>query len=204
MKTSSGFDFLAPAYDWMARLVFGKAITESQTGFLNRIPVGANILILGGGTGWLLEKISEQNRSCKILYVDVSEEMIKRSSLRKTQDEIQFLQGSVEDIPIGSTFDVIITNFYLDLFSDRSLRLIVQQIHRHTRPSSIWLVTDFVENTWWHRVMLKVMYIFFRIVTGIDGSHLPAWNDSLLAQGWTKAAEQVRFKGFINTSFWVR
>ena len=204
MKTNSGFDFIAPVYDWMARLVFGKAITESQTIFLNRIPAGAEILILGGGTGWLLEKISEQNKSCKILYVDASAKMIKKSKLRKTQDEVQFVQGVLQDIPEQRRFDVIVTNFYLDLFSDSNLKIVIEQIHAHTKPSSQWLVADFIDTVWWHRMMLRVMYVFFRVVAGIDGSQLPVWGNALQAQGWAKAAEQLHFRGFINTSFWVR
>ena len=136
MKTNAGFDFLAPVYDWIARLVFGKAITDSQTFFLNRIPQQADVLILGGGTGWLLEKISEQNKSCRIVYVDLSQQMIEKSKLRTTKDEVSFVQGTISDVPMDAKFDVVITNFYLDLFSDRKLELILEQIGIHVKPTS--------------------------------------------------------------------
>jgi ubiquinone/menaquinone biosynthesis C-methylase UbiE len=204
VKTNPGFDFLAPVYDLMARLVFGRAIIDSQTVCLDRIPHGAEILILGGGTGWLLEKISDQHKSCKILYVDVSKEMVKKARLRKTEDEVHFIQGTVMDIPKEIKFDVIITNFYLDLFSDKSLVPILERILEHTKTSSVWLVTDFIETTLWHRWMLKLMYLFFRIVCNIECLHLPKWKAALRANGWKEIEMQFRFNGFINTSFWVR
>jgi ubiquinone/menaquinone biosynthesis C-methylase UbiE len=204
VKTNFGFDFLAPVYDLMARLVFGRAMIDSQICFLYRIPHGAEILILGGGTGWLLEKISEQHKSCKILYVDVSKEMVKKARLRKTEDEVHFIQGTEKDIPKEMKFDVIITNFYLDLFSDKNLVAILERIQEHTKTSSVWLVTDFVDTTQWHRWMLKLMYLFFRIVCNIEGSHLPKWKTALRSNHWKEVEMQSRFNGFINTSFWVR
>lgn len=203
MKTNSGFDFLAPVYDSLARLVFGKAMVESQTCFLDRIPAGSEILILGGGTGWLLEKISDQNKSCKILYVDISAEMITRSKQRETNDEIYFVQGTEQAIPKEKKFDVIITNFYFDLFSDKTLMQIVARIDRHTKPTSVWLVTEFIDVIWWHRLMLKVMYLFFRMICRIESSRLPQWKTILQANGWNEGGGQLQFKGFINTSFWV-
>lgn len=172
--------------------------------FLNRIPHGAEILILGGGTGWLLEKISDQHKSCKILYVDISKEMVKKAMLRKTKDEVQFIQGTAENIPKERKFDVIITNFYLDLFSDKSLVAVLERIREHTKTSSGWLVADFIETTLWHRWMLKLMYLFFRIVCNIECSHLPKWKAALRVNGWKEIEVQLRFNGFINTSFWVR
>ena len=204
MKTNSGFDFLAPVYDLMARLVFGRAMIDSQLCFLDRIPHGAEVLILGGGTGWLLEKISDQHKSCKILYVDVSKEMVKKARLRKTEDEVQFIQGTEKDIPKDIKFDFIITNFYLDLFSDKNLVAVLERIREHTKTSSVWLVTDFIETTLWHRWMLKLMYLFFRIVCSIECSHLPKWKTALRANGWKEIEMQSRFNDFINTSFWVR
>lgn len=203
MKTNSGFDQLAPIYDSLARLVFGKAIIDSQTHFLDRIPVGAEILILGGGTGWLLERISEQNKSCKILYVDVSAEMIKRSALRSTKDEVHFVQGTEKDISKASKFDVIIANFYFDLFSDKKLIEIVGHLQQHTKTDSRWLVTEFQDVVWWHGVMLKLMYFFFKVVSRIDASRLPKWRSTLRAHGWREVDQQLYFGRFINTSFWV-
>lgn len=203
MKTNSGFDLLAPIYDSLARLVFGKALVESQTSFLDRIPTGAEILILGGGTGWLLEKISGQNKSCKILYVDVSAEMIKRAGLRKTQDEIQFVQGTEMDIPTELKFDVVITNFYFDLFSDKNLMQIVRHLQRHKKANALWFVTEFQDVVWWHGAMLRLMYFFFKIICRIDASRLPKWRGALQAHGWREVDQQLHFGGFINTSFWV-
>ena len=179
-------------------------MVDSQTHFLHQIPAGAEVLILGGGTGWLLEKISEQNKSCKILYVDLSAEMIRRARSRKTLDEVQFIQGTAQDIPKTLTFDVIITNFYLDLFSDQNLNSNLRHIQTRCKPQTLWFVSEFVETKRWHTWLLKLMYLFFKVACGIEGSGLPRWREALQAMGWRTRDQRFLFGGFINTSFWVR
>lgn len=204
MSTSKGFDFLAPVYDRMARLVFGRAIVDSQTDFLNKIPAGAKILILGGGTGWLLEKIDEQKKSCTIWYVESSSGMMKKSQARSTQDKIYFIQGTEDDTPKGLVFDVIITNFYLDLFSDERLDQIISRISSQAQTPCIWLVTDFKKGSWWHRTLLTGMYAFFKLTCGIESSALPDWSGKLQRCNWMEIEAKLRFGTFIKSSAWTQ
>src|SRR6187402_1340927 len=73
----NGFDRLAPVYDKLAGLVFGKAIVDAQLVFLDRVRAGDRILILGGGTGWLLEKLLRKQPVCEVWYVESSSRMIE-------------------------------------------------------------------------------------------------------------------------------
>ncbi len=41
-------------YDSLAGLVYGKALVKAQVYLLQYIPADSNILIVGGGTGWIL------------------------------------------------------------------------------------------------------------------------------------------------------
>ncbi|MEZ4686196.1 MAG: hypothetical protein R3B47_09055 [Bacteroidia bacterium] len=54
------FNRLAPVYDFLASLVFGNRIRQAQRWLLDFIPEGSSILILGGGTGWILEELAEK------------------------------------------------------------------------------------------------------------------------------------------------
>ena len=49
-----GFDKLTPYYDLLTRLVFGKAIINSQEQFLSLVRSGSRVLVVGGGTGKIL------------------------------------------------------------------------------------------------------------------------------------------------------
>src|SRR6187401_1800947 len=111
---SNSFDRVALFYDALARMVFGKSMKESQFFYLDKVPEGAKVLILGGGTGWLAKQLLQINLSCTIVYKEASVEMISRSRKRMSEDDlkrIQFVHSS--EIESGETFDVVITNFFL-------------------------------------------------------------------------------------------
>ena len=200
MKTSSGFDLLAPIYDMLAKVVFGKSIFQAQIYFLNEISKSSSILILGGGTGWLLEKIADKNPSSKIWYVEISEGMLKKAEQRKFRNEIHFISGTENDIPDGLKFDAVITNFYLDLFPEEKLKSVIQHVSSFTHPASKWFVSDFVNQKLWHEWMLKMMYMFFRAVCRIDAKELPRWEFVLQQHEWVEVKHQFWYGNFIKST----
>src|SRR5688572_27433406 len=115
----NNFDSVASFYDRLSRLIFGNSILHAQTLYLPDIPTGANVLILGGGTGWLLCELLAKKPGCKIWYIEASEKMISLSkeATRDTSHRVTFIHGTEDRIPSGITFHVVITHFYLDLFS---------------------------------------------------------------------------------------
>jgi ubiquinone/menaquinone biosynthesis C-methylase UbiE len=205
VKTTTGFDFLAPTYDTLAQLVFGKSITDSQTWFLNQIPPGSKVLILGGGTGWLLEKLYAYNTTCEIWYIDASDRMLAMAKQRIKKNKVHFIQGTEEDIPATEKFNVVITNFYLDLFSDKTLWRVVQKISSHTTSLSSWHVTDFVRGKpRWHSWMLKIMYMFFRSICSIEAKTLPNWCKTMKEHTWEEVDSNYWYGGFIKGSLLKR
>lgn len=205
MKTNSGFDLLAPIYDSLARFVFGKSIVDSQTWYLDKIPDDSRVLILGGGTGWLLEELQKRNSSCTVCYIEISKKMIERARSRELKSTVHFIQGTEEDIPASQKFDVVITNFYLDLFSEKTLKEVVDRINSHTTASTLWIVTDFVNGgKWWHKLMLKTMYLFFNVTCRIDANHLSDWADQLRLLGWCESYTRVWHRDFIKSTIWKR
>lgn len=204
MKTNSGFDFLAPFYDLLTRMVFGKSIVQAQLVFLHKIQPDSKILILGGGTGWVLEKLSEGHASCEIWYVDLSFRMIEKARSRKVTNKINFIHGTEAEIPCDIQFDAIITNFYLDLFSDLELKRIVKLITQRLKISSVWIVTDFVDRVWWQTGLLKMMYTFFRVVCRIDATKLPGWELVLRESGWRETGSVYCFSSFIKSSVFIK
>lgn len=195
MKIKAGFNFLAPVYDALTRVVFGRSIVNSQIRFLDHIPNGSKVLMLGGGTGWLLEAIKTP---CEIWYIDISERMLSIAGQRIHGNTIHFICGTEMDIPAFEKFDVVITNFYLDLFSDKALNHVVQSISSHTLDTTRWFVTDFVQgNHWWHSPMLKIMYLFFRITCSIEAKALPNWCTILKEHTWAELESEYWYGEFI-------
>jgi tRNA (cmo5U34)-methyltransferase len=198
--TLNGFDRIAFIYDFLARIVFGQSIVDSQRYFLNKIQNGSKILILGGGTGWLLADLMKLKPDCKVWYIEASEKMIALARNKVgSSHSIHFIHGTEESIP-EIKFEVVITNFYLDLFSNRQLEHLVKNLQSVLKTSSSWIVTDFVnDKKWWQPVILRIMYFFFRITCGLKIKQLPEW-DQLIARKGTKEVESKSFyRGFIKT-----
>ena len=198
----NNFDSVAGFYDKLSTLVFGTNMRRAQMTHLHDIPQGSNVLILGGGTGWLLSELSAVNPTCKVWYIDASARMISlsKNGMRNSTQEIVFIHGTEESIPVGITFDAVITHFYLDLFPEDSCIRIIHKIRSAIRTGGILLVSDFINTTWWHSVMLQMMYGFFGLMCGIESNSLPRWKNLLEESGFKEIKSREFFRGFIKSA----
>lgn len=187
-------------YDRLARLVYGKAIREAQRVHLPLLRSARNVLIVGGGTGWLLRDVLELDPAVRIVYVEASGKMLElsRKCIQNTDsNRVTFVHGTeltLEDLP---QFDAIIANFYLDLFTSMELSDVLARLKRTLRPNAKMLCTDFVNNTWWQGALLSIMYRFFRLTTGLQNKQLPAWRSGVEAQGFQRVSSRSFWNGFI-------
>src|SRR5689334_3514018 len=66
----NNYNSVAFFYDSLNRIVFGNSTIRSQVWLLQQIPANASILVIGGGTGWILEKLAEVHSSgLHIIYI---------------------------------------------------------------------------------------------------------------------------------------
>ena len=192
------YDQIAPIYDRLARLVFGQSITKSQTLFLDELQKCQSVLVLGGGTGWWLSDLLKKYPHLNITFIDSSSEMIRRAKMKlELNQHVDFVQGTIENVPIDRKFDGIVLFYFLDLFSSESIETVLQKIREKTIPDSIWLISDFVSKKKWHAVFLKLMYIFFHLSTGLNSKQLPDWQGHLQRTGLVQMKENSFYRGFI-------
>lgn len=199
----NGFDRVAGFYDRAKRIVFGKAIFESRTHFLNRIRPGGNVLIIGGGSGETLPALLALNPECRIWFLDASSKMLELARHRmkaKSKDNILFVHGTKDHLPEGIVFDAVITDFFLDLFSGKAVGRIAGLVTRQLHPMGVWLVADFVNaGRWWQRTMLWSMYRFFGLACNIEATRLPPWQKQITSAGMEAIASTIFYGGFITS-----
>lgn len=199
------FDKIAFIYDALASLVFGKKIKESQSHFLQKIPDHSIVLILGGGTGWILVELFKQKPNCEVFYIEASSKMIELAK-RKINDSfpVHFIHGTEQDIPALVKFDVVITNFFLDMFPDSALKQVIEKIESSLSSTSIWIATDFVDNKkWMHSFLLKLMYWFFQLACKIEAKKLPDWNKAIQIRSRKKVSSKFFCVGFIEAAIYT-
>ena len=173
---AANYDNSAWFYDRLSRLVYGKALVRSQVYLLKHIPDSSNILIAGGGTGWILEEIAKVHPSgLTITYAEISSNMMTLSKKRNTGgNNVIFINEPVENVRTGKVYDLVFTPFLFDNFTEQTLQQAFTHIHNRLKPDGIWLNTDFrPTGKWWHTFLLKSMIVFFRAICGIEAKRLP-------------------------------
>jgi ubiquinone/menaquinone biosynthesis C-methylase UbiE len=181
MPRSTNYNAVAWFYDGLSKLVFGSSIKKAQIDLLPLIPANSKILIVGGGTGWILEEIAKLHPSgLEITYVDFSSKMIERSKKRNyASNHIQFVEMPIEQYLLpdtGHLYDVIITPFIADCFSQSDWERVFTKLDAIIKPNGIWFYTDFYLNDkspLWQKLLIKLLYLFFRITCHLQAKKLP-------------------------------
>jgi ubiquinone/menaquinone biosynthesis C-methylase UbiE len=169
------YDNSAAIYDNLSRLVFGKALVVAQVHLLSHIPANSNVLIIGGGTGWILEEITKLNSSgLNISYVEISEKMTDISRKRNVgNNRVTFINKPIQQIMLNQQH-VIITPFLFDNFTETNLHPLFAHIHTMLKPGGLWLNTDFqLTGKWWQYILLKSMLLFFKVLCGVESWRIP-------------------------------
>ncbi|MBC6697951.1 class I SAM-dependent methyltransferase [Hymenobacter puniceus] len=204
----SGFDRVAAFYDPLARLVYGRALHTAQQAALQAgLPGGApRVLIIGGGTGWVLLEVLHQRPQARVLYLEASPRMLARArQLLPTAGaaQVEFRLGTEATLLPTERFEVIVTFFLLDLFEPGRLRQLVARLHQARQPGAPWLLADFAApRTWWQRGLLMSMYGFFRLTTGISARSLPPIHQTLGGLGLRPVQELRFFGGMVEAVVW--
>jgi len=200
---ASNYDNSAWFYDSLSRLVYGKALVNAQVYLLQFVKPGSTILIAGGGTGWILEELARIHPTgLKITYIEISANMMSLSKKRWIADnEVIFINSAVEDVPVTTQFDVLITPFLFDNFKEETLQKIFSHLHTQLKAGGLWLNTDFqLSGKWWQNVLLKSMFIFFRLICSIETSVLPDIKRQFEQYTYTVIIEKNFFGGFISST----
>jgi tRNA (cmo5U34)-methyltransferase len=199
------FDKIASVYDAMVKLVYGRSIYNSQINFISELPQKGNVLILGGGTGWILDEISRIAPGLTIWYIEASEVMLRKSKERaKDTLYIHFIHGTEKNLPEEISYDAIITNFYLDLFPVSKLTQVVRLIISAMKVKGVWLAADFTnQNKWWQKILLSVMYKFFKVVSDLEAKTLPPWDVIMLENGLEEKKSKRLYGGFIKSAVYT-
>lgn len=210
----SGFSRIAPLYDILAKLVFGKSLQKAQLYLLPYIPENSKVLLIGGGSGWLLEQLIFTGKYLDILYVDAAPGMLqlaqkKYSSLKATHNcQVEFRLGTELSVLPTEQFDIIVTPFLLDLFPAPRLQQLMQKLATALHPKGLWLFADFwPENqppVWWQKLLIWGMYTFFGIVSDVQPNALPDYAPHFDRLGLQEIANQSFYAGFVQAKVYTK
>ncbi|TPE43509.1 class I SAM-dependent methyltransferase [Pontibacter mangrovi] len=210
----SGFHRVASFYDPLSRLVYGRALQQAQLALLPFVPEGARVLVIGGGTGWLLEQLLHAGKRLEILYLEAAPAMLQMSRQKYDafpkphQAQVQFRLGTEQALQPQEQFDVIITPFLLDLFPPQRLQALMGRLAQALHPKGQWLFADFwpvqQRPLWWQRLLIKSMYVFFGWLSQVQARQLPDYQQHFKDLGFSPTHSQSFYGGMVQAKVFKR
>ncbi|SDE23326.1 Methyltransferase domain-containing protein [Dyadobacter soli] len=202
----NNYDRIASIYDRLSRLIFGKSIVRAQQALVPRITPPARVLIVGGGTGWIIEEIAKvYPAGMTIDYVEISSNMLDLARKRDfKQNQVTFIHAAIEDYLAPTAYDVIMTPFLFDNFSRDRAREVFEKLDNMLKQGALWLFTDFhidkTLNRFWQKALLRSMYIFFKNISHVEADQLPDMPTLFDTHHYEKETESFHFGRFIRSA----
>jgi ubiquinone/menaquinone biosynthesis C-methylase UbiE len=201
----NNYDPVARYYDLLTQLVFGQTEIDAQVGLLRFVEAGSRLLIVGGGTGWILEKIEALcPPGLLITYVEPSAVMMALARKRKWGgNRVSFVPLPVERFVTDERFDCILTGFLFDNFRQEKAAQVVRELDGLLVGGGHWLFADLYYSPkvgpWWQGWLLRSMYWSARLICGVEANRLPDMEGVFGAVGYAVVCTSVYYRGFIRS-----
>jgi len=209
------FDTLAPHYRWMEILLAGEKLHRCRTRFLDEIPAARNILLMGEGHGRSLVECRRRFPHARLTCVDASARMLAQARCNLARhklntDGIEFRHADVFHwTPTPATYDLIVTNFFLDCFRPEQVAQIISRLAIAATPDANWLLADFqVPRAGWKRLRSRLiigsLYTFFRVMTRLPAKKLTPPDPFLERARFTLQRRAETEWGLLHSDWWRR
>jgi ubiquinone/menaquinone biosynthesis C-methylase UbiE len=186
-------------------MFYGQAEINAQVELLEYVRPGDRLLIVGGGTGWILEKIGSIFPSgLEITYIESSARMMELTKMRKWgQNRVELVNSVVEEWKGEMEYDCIITGFFFDNFRDAHAEQIVHQLTPYLKIGGYWLEADFYyprgRGKLWQAVLLYSMYMSARLICGVEAKRLPDMERIFSKEGYRVVYTAFHYQRFIRS-----
>ncbi|MBC8326989.1 MAG: class I SAM-dependent methyltransferase [Verrucomicrobia subdivision 3 bacterium] len=178
----SRFDHLARPYRWLEYAVFGRGLLRCRFDLLPWLADAKRVLTVGEGDGRFVAELVRRFPKLQVDCVEASAAMIVRAQARlPAEAKVTFYHADARELDFSKAkYDAMVTCFFLDCFSEKTLADLMPRMAASVRPEGQWLVAEFGQPSrgWpaWHaRGWLALMYFFFRLATRLEARRLPDW-----------------------------
>jgi len=194
-------DPIARWYQWLEYIGFGRALERRRNAFLSDVADARRALVLGDGDGRFLARLARVMHGT-IDYVDVSPRMLALARAR-AGDRVRYILGDARTIPLpAAEYDLIVTHFFLDCFDELDGAALVNKIADAATPHARWLISEFRAASWWSRLCVGALYVFFRITTGLKTRRLIDHHSLLRQRGFAIEISETARAGLLISELW--
>jgi SAM-dependent methyltransferase len=213
-------DPIARVYRWLEYASFGPALQRRRNAFLPQVAGARRVLLLGDGDGRFLGEFLRRNPHATADSVDGSARMLALAQARATrllgaaavERRVRFHHADLNAWqPVaGTTYDLIVTHFFLDCFDDDALARLLPVLGATAAPGAQWLVSEFRQPAghgfaaWRARAWIGCLYVAFGWATGLEIRRLPDYRRLLSQQDFVLEREAIAEGGLLVSELWRR
>jgi ubiquinone/menaquinone biosynthesis C-methylase UbiE len=194
-------DSIARWYRWLEYAGFGRALEHRREAFLNDVADARRVLALGDGDGRALAELLAAAPQARIDYIDASARMLELAHARAGAGRVAYHCVDALTTPLcEAEYDLIVTHFFLDCFEDADQELLAERIARAASPQARWVISEFRKPGW----LIRLLYLFFRITTGLRTRHLVDHHPVLRRHGFRLERSESAWHGRLASELWCR
>jgi ubiquinone/menaquinone biosynthesis C-methylase UbiE len=206
------FNLIAKPYRWLEYLTLGPTLQRCRTHFLPQLLHQQSALVLGDGDGRFLTALLIANPHLHADAVDTSATMLQLLTQRahhqapNAATRLQTHHTSALTFTPNTSYDLVATHFFLDCLSQTELDQLITNLTPTLHPGALWLISDFRIPTGpmrpIARILVRALYLAFRILTGLRTTHLPDHATPLTHSGLNRIAQHHSLAGLLTTEIW--
>jgi SAM-dependent methyltransferase len=198
-------DRIAPHYWWIEMLGMGRTLERRRSWFLPRLKNARRALVLGDGDGRFLRELLQENPVVHADYVDLSSRMLESARRKSGVDRVVYRHADARDAEFAAgEYDLIATHFFFDCFGSQELEPLITRIGAAATPGARWVVSEFCTHSVPARLLVRALYRFFRITTGLTTQTLADHRPMLRDQGFRLVDVSQSRGGLVVSELWER
>jgi ubiquinone/menaquinone biosynthesis C-methylase UbiE len=151
--------------------------------------------MLGDGDGRFLQVFQALYPQAQIEAVDVSAKMIELAKARA--ERVAFHLCDSREFGFEGEYDLAVAHFFFDCFEEAEIEAMLARINTKS-----WVISEF-RNTKWSWPVLRGLYFFFRLTTGLRVRSLPNHRKILEKLGYRMEKEQTALRGLLASEMWT-
>jgi len=193
------YNIIAPYYDILSRIAFCNRQQRAHRLILKYIQPHQHILWLGGGSGWFLKEIDQLGYAVTIDYIEFSESMMNQAKQIPLKNlNLNFIHEDAFEYKYVKKYDVIITAFFFDHFTEEKCTSLHQTLDFHLVEGGLWFYVDFIQNqNKIQKFITQLMIYFFRLVAQIKTDNFP--KVEYLFKAYKLVEEKMYFGNYITS-----
>jgi ubiquinone/menaquinone biosynthesis C-methylase UbiE len=211
-RRAASFDALARPYRWLEYLTFGRSLERCRKYFLPRFAACRRALVLGDGDGRFVSALLATNPQIEADAVDGSASMLRelerRAASAASRSRLRTHHANALGFMPDGPYDLVASHFFLDCLTQEQVEALCARVAPHLAPEGMWVVSEFRiphgPMRWPARVIVRLLYLGFRVLAGLRVKQLPDHAAAFQAAGLMRSAQSFSLGGILTAELWQR